>query len=69
MQGICRTLVDRMKISTSYHRLGCDTQGDHLEVRTVYTGSKEDIDALEEKMRETIGDIQIVEVQDGSMGN
>ena len=69
MQGICHILVDRMKISTSYHRLGCDTQGDHLEVRTVYTGSKEEIDALEEKMRESIGDIQIVEVPDGSMGN
>lgn len=62
MQGICRTLVDRMKISTSYHRLGCDTQGNHLEVRTVYSGSKEEIDLLEEKVRSGMGDMQTVEV-------
>lgn len=58
-----------MKIVTMYHRLSEDTKGHHIEVSTVYTGSKEDIDALEEKMRETIGDIQIVEVPDGSLGN
>lgn len=58
-----------MKIVTTFKRLGVDTQGDHIEVRTVYTGSQEEIDALEEKMRESIGDIQIVEVPDGSMGN
>ena len=58
-----------MTISTTYRRIGTDTQGEHIEVRTVYTGNKEDIDALEEKMRESIGDIQIVEVPDGSMGN
>lgn len=58
-----------MTISTTYRRLETDTQGDHIEVRTVYTGSKEEIDNLEEKMRESIGDIQIVEVSDGSMGN
>lgn len=58
-----------MRIVTTYRRFGPDTQGDHIEVSTVYTGNKEDIDALEEKMRESIGDIQIVEVLDGSMGN
>ena len=58
-----------MKIVTTFKRLGVDTQGDHIEVRTVYTGNKEEIDALEEKMRVSIGDIQIVEVPDGSMGN
>ena len=58
-----------MKIVTRYYRLPDDTQGHHIEVSTVYTGDKEDIDALEEKMRESIGDIQIVEVSDGSMGN
>lgn len=69
MQGICHILVDRMKIVTMYKRLTEDTKGHHIEVSTVYTGSKEDIDTLEEKMRESIGDIQIVEVSDGSMGN
>ena len=58
-----------MKIVTTFKRLGVDTQGDHIEVCTVYTGNKEEIDALEEKMRESIGDFQIVEVPDGSMGN
>lgn len=56
-----------MKIVTMYHRLSEDTQGDHIEVRTVYTGSQEEIDALEEKMSESIGDIQIVDVPDGIM--
>ena len=56
-----------MKIVTTFKRLGVDTQGDHIEVRTVYTGSKEEIDELEEKMRESIGDIQIVDVPDGIM--
>lgn len=53
-----------MKIVTMYKRLTEDTQGHHIEVSTVYTGSKEDIDALEEKMRETIGDIQIVDTKE-----
>lgn len=56
-----------MKIVTTFKRLGVDTQGDHIEVRTVYTGKKEEIDALEEKMRESIGDVQIVDVPDGIM--
>ena len=56
-----------MKIVTTFKRLGVDMQGDHIEVRTVYTGSQEEIDALEEKMRESIGDVQIVDVPDGIM--
>ena len=56
-----------MKIVTTFKRLGVDTQGDHIEVRTVYTGSQEEIDALEEKMRDSIGDVQIVDVPDGIM--
>lgn len=51
-----------MTITTTYSRLGCDTQGDHLEVRTVYTGNKEEIDLMEESVRKTNGDIQTVEV-------
>lgn len=43
-------------ISTTYKRLETDTQGDHIEVRTVYTGSKEEMDVLEDKMRVSIGD-------------
>lgn len=49
-----------MTITTTYRRLGCDTQGDHLEVRTVYTGSKEEIDLMEESVRSSMGDMQIV---------
>lgn len=45
-----------MMISTTYKRLETDTQGDHIEVRTVYTGSKEEMDVLEDKMRVSIGD-------------
>lgn len=45
-----------MTISTTYKRLETDTQGDHIEVRTVYTGSKEEMDVLEDKMRVSIGD-------------
>ena len=56
-----------MKIVTTFKRLGVDTQGDHIEVRTVYTSSQEEIDALEEKMRDSIGDVQIVDVPDGIM--
>ena len=48
-----------MTIATTYRRLETDTQGDHIEVRTVYTGNKEEIDALEEKMRDSIWDVQI----------
>ena len=51
-----------MKIVTSYCRLGKDTQGDHIEVRTVYTGSKEEIEELEEKMRVSIGDGTFTEI-------
>lgn len=51
-----------MKIVTMYHRLSEDTQGDHIEVRTVYTGSQEEIDALEEKMSESIGDGTFTEI-------
>ena len=56
-----------MRIVTTFKRLGEDTQGDHIEVRTVYTGNREEIDALEEKMRVSIGDIQIVDVPDEIM--
>ena len=45
-----------MTISTTYRRIGTDTQGEHIEVHTVYSGSKDEIDALEEKMRVSIGD-------------
>ena len=51
-----------MTITTAYSRLGCDTQGDHLEVRTVYSGSKEEIDLMEESLRSGMGDVQTVEV-------
>lgn len=51
-----------MKIATSYRRLGEDTQGDHIEVHTVYTGSKDEIDALEDKMRVSIGDGTFTEI-------
>ena len=51
-----------MKIVTTFKRLGVDTQGDHIEVRTFYTGSKEEIDELEEKMRESIGDGTFTEI-------
>lgn len=44
-----------MTISTTYRRMETDTQGEHIEVLTVYTGSKEEIDELEEKMRVSIG--------------
>ena len=49
-----------MTITTTYSRLGCDTQGDHLEVRTVYSGSKEEIDLMEETVRSSMGDMQTV---------
>ena len=49
-----------MTITTAYSRLGCDTQGDHLEVRTVYSGSKEEIDLMEETVRSSMGDMQTV---------
>lgn len=51
-----------MKIATMFRRLETDTQGDHIEVRTVYTGSQEEIDALEEKMRVSIGDGTFTEI-------
>ena len=51
-----------MTITTTYSRLSCDTQGDHLEVRTVYSGSKEEIDLMEESVRKTNGDMQTVEI-------
>lgn len=51
-----------MTITTTYRRLGCDTQGDHLEMRTVYSGSKEEIDLMEESVRSGMGDMQTVEV-------
>lgn len=51
-----------MTISTIYRRLETDTQGEHIEVRTVYTGSKEEIDELEEKMRVSIGDGTVTEI-------
>lgn len=51
-----------MTITTTYSRLGCDTQGDHLEVRTIYSGSKEEIDLMEESVRKTNGDMQTVEI-------
>ena len=51
-----------MTITTAYSRLGCDTQGDHLEVRTVYSGSKDEIDLMEESVRSVMGDVQTVEV-------
>lgn len=57
-----------MKIVTSYRRLGEDTQGEHIEVHTVYTGNKEEIDALEEKMSVSIGD-GIVSVIPEGMGD
>jgi hypothetical protein len=39
-----------------------DTQGDYIEVQTVYTGSKEEIDGLEEKIRVSIGDGTFTEI-------
>lgn len=45
-----------MTISTTYRRLETDTQGEHIEVHTVYTGNKEEIDALEKIARMSIGD-------------
>lgn len=51
-----------MTITTTYSRLGCDTQGDHLEVRTIYSGSKEEIDLMEESVRKTNGDMQTIEI-------
>lgn len=57
-----------MTISTTYRRMETDTQGEHIEVHTVYTGSKDKIDALEEKMRVSIGD-GIVSVIPEGMGD
>lgn len=57
-----------MTISTTYRRLGTDTQGEHIEVRTVYSGSREEIDCLEEKMRVSIGDGTLVEIPEGMKG-
>lgn len=57
-----------MTISTTYRRLGTDTQGQHIEVHTVYTGSKDEIDTLEEKMRVSIGDGTLVEIPEGMKG-
>lgn len=54
-----------MTISTTYRRMETDTQGEHIEVSTVYTGSREEIDGLEEKMRVSIGDGTIVEIPEG----
>lgn len=51
-----------MTIATTYRRLETDTQGEHIEVHTVYTGSKDEIDALEEKMRVSIGDGTFTEI-------
>lgn len=51
-----------MMISTTYRRMETDTQGEHIEVRTVYTGSKEEMDVLEDKMRVSIGDGTFTEI-------
>lgn len=56
-----------MTITTTYSRLGCDTQGDHFEVRTIYSGSKEEIDLMEESMRKTNGDMQTIFVDGFTM--
>lgn len=56
-----------MTIATTYSRLGCDTQGDHLEVRTIYSGSKEEIDLMEESVRKTNGDMQTIFVDGFTM--
>ena len=56
-----------MTITTTYSMLGCDTQGDHLEVRTIYSGSKEEIDLMEESMRKTNGDMQTIFVDGFTM--
>ena len=54
-----------MTISTTFRRLGMDTHGEHIEVRTVYTGNREEIDGLEDKMRVSIGDGTLVEIPEG----
>ena len=56
-----------MTITTAYSRLGCDTQGDHLEVRTIYSGSKEEIDLMEESVRKRNGDMQTIFVDGFTM--
>lgn len=53
-----------MTIMTKHQRLNADTQGEHIELRTVYTGSKEEIDMIEEKLRVMYGDMQILDVPD-----
>lgn len=57
-----------MTISTTYRRMETDTQGEHIEVRMVYSGSREEIDGLEEKMRVSIGDGTLVEIPEGMKG-
>ena len=49
-----------MTILTTYRRL--ETDGEHIEVRVVYTGSKEEIDILEDKMRVSIGEGTFTEI-------
>ena len=56
-----------MTITTTYSRLSCDTQGDHLEVRTIYSGSNEEIDLMEESVRKTNGDMQTIFVDGFTM--
>ena len=53
-----------MTITTIHKILNADTQGEHIELRTVYTGSKEEIDMIEEKLRVMYGDMQILDVPD-----